>query len=309
MKGVLVSATLKLDRLFRQAIAAEDSSVELFMPEEVRDPATIDFALAWRPPHGTLKRYPNLKVICSIAAGVDNILADPELPDVPVVRMVDPEQAETMALFVIWHVIWYQRRFDLYLEQQAKSVWQRQPQRSAGETTVGILGLGRMGAVAAERLAGLGYPVVGWARSPRDLQGVEVVTGSEGLNSLLTRADALVNLLPLTTETNGLLNADFFTAMKPGAYLIQMGRGPHLVEADLLSAIDSGHLTGASLDVFEQEPLPPDHVFWTHPGVLVTPHCASDVTTGLVAAQTLAAARAAVSGAPIPNVVDKAVGY
>lgn len=309
MNGVLVSATLKLDRLFRQAFAAEDSSVELFSPEGVRDPAAIDFALAWRPPHGLLKRYPNLKVVCSIAAGVDNILADPELPNVPVVRMVDPEQAETMALFVIWHVIWYQRRFDLYLEQQAKRVWQRQPQRSAGETTVGILGLGRMGAVAAERLAGLGYPVIGWARGPRELPGVEVVTGSEGLKTLLARADALVNLLPLTAETNGLLDADFFATMKPGAYLIQMGRGPHLVETDLLSAIDSGHLTGASLDVFEEEPLPPEHAFWAHPGVLVTPHCASDVTTGLVAAQTLAAARAAVSGRPIPNVVDKTAGY
>lgn len=309
MNGVLVSATLKLDRLFRQAFAAEDSSVELFSPEGVRDPAAIDFALAWRPPHGLLKRYPNLKVVCSIAAGVDNILADPELPNVPVVRMVDPEQAETMALFVIWHVIWYQRRFDLYLEQQAKRVWQRQPQRSAGETTVGILGLGRMGAVAAERLAGLGYPVIGWARGPRELPGVEVVTGSEGLKTLLARADALVNLLPLTAETNGLLDADFFATMKPGAYLIQMGRGPHLVETDLLSAIDSGHLTGASLDVFEEEPLPPEHAFWAHPGVLVTPHCASDVTTGLVAAQTLAAARAAISGAPIPNVVNKTAGY
>ena len=309
MNGVLVSATLKLDRLFRQAFAAEDSSVELFSPEEVRDPAAIDFALAWRPPHGLLKRYPNLKVVCSIAAGVDNILADPELPNVPVVRMVDPEQAETMALFVIWHVIWYQRRFDLYLEQQAKRVWQRQPQRSAGETTVGILGLGRMGAVAAERLAGLGYPVIGWARGPRELPGVEVVTGSEGLKTLLARADALVNLLPLTAETNGLLDADFFATMKPGAYLIQMGRGPHLVETDLLSAIDSGHLTGASLDVFEEEPLPPEHAFWAHPRVLVTPHCASDVTTGLVAAQTLAAARAAVSGRPIPNVVDKTASY
>lgn len=309
MKGVLVSATLKLDSLFRAAFAAEDPSVELLLPEEVRDPAAIDFALAWRPPQGVLRRYPNLKVICSIAAGVDNILADPELPAVPVVRMVDPKQSEAMALFVIWHVLWYQRRFDLYLEQQAARIWQRQPQRGAAETTVAVLGLGRMGSVTAQRLAGLGYPTLGWARSPRTVEGVEVLSGGAGLETLLARADALVNLLPLTAETRGLLDAAFFARMKPGAYLIQMGRGPHLVEDDLLAAIDSGHLTGASLDVFEQEPLPAEHAFWAHPRVLVTPHCASDATADLVAVQTLAAARAAMAGIEIPNVVDKTAGY
>ncbi|WP_119165088.1 2-hydroxyacid dehydrogenase [Algihabitans albus] len=309
MKGVLVSATLKLDEVFRSAFAAEDASVELLMPEEVDDPATIDFALAWRPPQGVLKRYPNLKVICSIAAGVDNILADPELPDVPVVRMVDPEQAEAMALFVIWHVIWYQRRFDLYLEQQEAQVWRRQPQRSATDTTVAVLGLGRMGSVTAQRLAGLGYPTLGWARSPRTLEGVEVVSGGEGLETLLARADVVINLLPLTAETRGLLDGALFARMKPGAYLIQMGRGPHLVERDLLAAVDSGHLAGASLDVFEQEPLPPGHTFWTHPRILVTPHCASDATADLVAVQTLAAARAALAGTEIPNGVNKTDGY
>ncbi|WP_421707263.1 2-hydroxyacid dehydrogenase [Algihabitans sp.] len=309
MKGVLVSATLTLDTLFRAAFTAEDPSVELLLPEEVDDPAAIDFALAWRPQPGVLKRYPNLKVICSIAAGVDNILADPELPDVPVVRMVDPKQSEAMALFVIWHVLWYQRRFDLYLEQQAARVWQRQPQRGAAETTVAVLGLGRMGSVVARRLAGLGYPTLGWARSPRAIEGVEVLSGAEGLKQLLARTDALINLLPLTAQTRGLLDASFFARMKPGAYLIQMGRGPHLVENDLRAAIDSGHLTGASLDVFEQEPLPPDHDFWAHPRILVTPHCASDATADLVAVQTLAAARAAVAGAEIPNVVDRAAGY
>ena len=248
-------------------------------------------------------------MICSIAAGVDNILADPELPAVPVVRMVDPKQSEAMALFVIWHVLWYQRRFDLYLEQQAARIWQRQPQRGAAETTVAVLGLGRMGSVTAQRLAGLGYPTLGWARSPRTVEGVEVLSGGAGLETLLARADALVNLLPLTAETRGLLDAAFFARMKPGAYLIQMGRGPHLVEDDLLAAIDSGHLTGASLDVFEQEPLPAEHAFWAHPRVLVTPHCASDATADLVAVQTLAAARAAMGGTEIPNVVDKTAGY
>jgi glyoxylate/hydroxypyruvate reductase A len=309
MNGVLVSATLNLRELFGAAFAAEDPGVRLWTPEEVAEPGAIDFALAWRPPHGVLKRYPNLKVVCSIAAGVDNILADPELPAVPVVRMVDPEQAETMATFVVWNVIWYQRRFDLYLEQQAARVWQRQPQRGARETTVGILGLGRMGAVTAQRLAALGYPVLGWSRTPKEVAGVETHAGAEGLAEVLRRTDALVNLLPLTAQTENLLDADFFARMKPGSFLIQMGRGPHLVDADLIAAVDSGHLTGASLDVFRQEPLPPDHPFWAHPRILVTPHCASDVSRALVARQTLAAARAARAGQPVPNTVDKSAGY
>jgi glyoxylate/hydroxypyruvate reductase A len=309
MKGVLVSAALNLREHFGEAFAAEAPEITLLLPEEVDDPEEVSFALAWRPPHGVLKRFPKVKVVCSIAAGVDNILADPELPDVPVVRMVDPEQAETMASFVIWNLIWYQRRFDLYLEQQAARVWQRQPQRGAGETTVGVMGLGRMGAVVAQRIAGLGYPVLGWSRTPKQVAGLETLSGPEGLAELRRRSDALVNLLPLTAETEGLLNAAFFAEMKAGSYLIQVGRGPHLVQADLLAAIDSGHLTGASMDVFEQEPLPAEHPFWAHPRILVTPHCASDVSRRLVARQTVAAARAAVAGAPVPNTVDKSAGY
>ncbi len=309
MKGVLVSASLDLKKIFAPAFAACDPAVELLTPEQVAAPEEIDFALAWRPPHGLLKRFPNLQVVCSIAAGVDNILADPELPDVPVVRMVDPGQAQSMALFVIWHVIWYQRRFDRYLEQQAARVWRRQPQRSAAQTCVGVLGLGRMGRVTAQKLAGLGYPVIGWARSAKTLDGVEVASGPQGLEAVLARADALVNLLPLTAETEGLLDAGLFARMKPDSYLIQMGRGPQLVEADLIPAIEAGPLQGASLDVFAEEPLPAEHPFWAHPRILVTPHCASDVSTALVAEQTLAAARAALSGAPVPNRVDRDNGY
>jgi glyoxylate/hydroxypyruvate reductase A len=309
VKGVAISATLDLPEIFGAAFAAEDPRVQLLTPEAVDDPTEIHFALTWRPPHGALARYPDLKAICSIAAGVDNILADPDLPDVPVVRMVDPEQAETMATFVVWNVIWYQRRFDLYLAQQAERVWKRQPQRSARETSVGVLGLGRMGAVTAQRLAGLGYPVLGWSRGPKRVEGVETRFGEAGLEAVLAGSDAVVNLLPLTAETAGLLNADFFARMRPGSYLIQVGRGPHLVEADLIAALDSGHLTGASLDVFAEEPLPPEHSFWAHPRVLVTPHCASDVSRVLVARQCLAAARAALAGEPVPNAVDKTAGY
>lgn len=309
MKGVLVSASLDLREIFAAAFAAEAPEVALLTPEEVADPAEIDFALAWRPPHGELARYPNLQVVCSIAAGVDNILADPELPNVPVVRMVDPEQAETMAGYVVWNVLWYQRRFDLYLEQQAERTWRRQPQRSAGETAVGVMGLGRMGAVTAQRLAGLGYPVLGWSRTPKRVPGVETLAGPKGLQAVRARSDVLVNLLPLTAETERLFDAAFFAAMKPESYLIQVGRGPHLVEADLMAAVDGGRLTGASLDVFDAEPLPPEHPFWAHPRILVTPHCASDVSRSLVARQTLAAARAAAAGQPVPNAVDKSAGY
>jgi glyoxylate/hydroxypyruvate reductase A len=166
-----------------------------------------------------------------------------------------------------------------------------------------------MGAVTAERLAGLGYPVLGWSRTSKTMAGVATHHSDAGLRTVLAESDALVNLLPLTGETRGLLNADFFARMKRGSYLIQMGRGPHLIEADLIAAVDSGHLAGASLDVFEEEPLPPEHPFWAHPRLLVTPHCASDVSRALVARQTLAAARAALAGEPVPNAVDKTAGY
>ncbi|MGY2053056.1 2-hydroxyacid dehydrogenase [Methylobacterium sp. JK268] len=307
---VLLSATLDLAALFGPVLAEVADVIEV-VPHPAPDPAALRLALAWFPPADAFARYPNLEAVCSIAAGVDSLLASPGLPpDLPVVRVVDPEQARAMSCFVLWHVLGHLRRFRTFAENQARALWQPLGQRAAGEVTVGLLGAGRMGAQVGRDLAHLGFPVLAWSRSARPPEpGIVHRHGAEGLADLLARSDVLVNLLPLTPDTRGILNADLFRRMKPGATLVQVGRGDHLVEADLLAALDTGHLEAAALDVFSVEPLPPDHPFWHHPRILVTPHEACDASPAAVAAMLRDTAAAIATGNPIPNAVDRARGY
>jgi glyoxylate/hydroxypyruvate reductase A len=245
-------------------------------PDEVTDPAVVDCALVWNPPPGLLATFPNLRLIQSLGAGVDGLLSDPALPrGVPVARVVDPMLTQCMIEYVLLHVLWHHRLMPRFLRQQAERQWEEVIAPPAQERTVGILGLGELGTAAARALAGVGFRVTGWSRSPRDVAGVICRSGADGLAALLAEAEILVCLLPLTQDTEGILDARLLGQLPRGAALVNCGRGRHLVEDDLLAALDSGQIGSASLDVFRQEPLPQDHPFWSRREILITPHVAS----------------------------------
>jgi glyoxylate/hydroxypyruvate reductase A len=309
MRCVLLSATLDLRRYYRGMLASIADRIEAIDHPATRA-AEVRLALAWRPPDEAFACYPNLQAVCTIGAGADNVLACPSLPPgVDVVRVVDPAQAEMMSGFVAWHVISHQRRFTTYLAQQRDGLWRRLGQRRPQDVPVGILGHGAIGRRVAVDLMQLGFPVSAWRSRTEEGADIRAFHGRDGLAAMLADTEVLVNLLPLTAETRGILNRDLFARLRPGGYLVQVGRGEHLVEADLLAALDSGALAGAALDVFATEPLPPQHPFWRHPKVMVTPHDASDVSAQAIAATLIATAEALEAGRRPPHAVDRARGY
>lgn len=289
----------------------------LHMPElEVRqwphlgDPADIDYVLAWKQPPGLLQTLPNLKVIFSLGAGVEHVLSDHTLPPgIPLVRMVDPGLTIGMVEFVLLCVLRYHRRLPEHEANQKARRWQALTPKLPQDQRVGIMGLGELGAACAQSLVTLDFDVAGWSRTAKSLAGMMCFHGPEGLIPFLNRTDIVVCLLPLTADTDSILNARTLAALPRGAYVINAARGRHVVEEDLLAAVDSGHIAGATLDVFRQEPLPPDHRFWSHPKVTVIPHSAA-LTQPKTAARTIADnIRRHQSGQPLLYVVDRARGY
>ena len=265
--------------------------------EPDHDPATVEIAIVANPPAGALQRYPRLRLVQSLWAGVDKLLADPTLPpDLPIVRMVDPAMNAAMAETALWAVLMLHRGFHVYARQQREGVWQPQAQRRADAVQVGVLGQGQMGGEVSRRLRALGYRVRGWRRG-------------EPLGPVLADSEILVNLLPLTPDTRGLIDAAVLRQLPRGAALVNLARGAHVVDADLLAALDDGHLGHAVLDVFHQEPLPAGHRFWTHPAVTVLPHVAAQTdahSAARIVAQNLAAWR---RGEPLAHQVDRHAGY
>jgi len=311
MRCALVSSSLDIRGYLGAEFARIADRIEIVDHRRSGSDANISLAIAWHPPDDAFERYPNLKAVCSLGAGVDNIVACPSLrPDIDVVRIVDPVQAQMMSGFVIWHVLSHQRRFATYLAQQRNAVWQRIRQRSAQDVPVGLLGYGEIGQRVAADLAQLGFPVMAWSRTakptPASVRGFH---GASGLSAMLGETEVLVNLLPLTPETQGILNSELFARMRRGGYLIQVGRGEHLIDADLVAALESGQLDGAALDVFTAEPLAPDHPFWHHPNIVVTPHDACEVRVEAVATTIVATADAIRTGRRPPNAIDRQRGY
>lgn len=291
-------------------LAAELPDLEMRVWPQMGDAGTIRYALVWNPPRGLLASLPNLKAVLSLGAGVDALLADPTLPpDLPVVRLVEPGLTAGMTEYVVWQALAWHRNERAYRTQQAEGRWQKCREQLAWQRSVAVMGLGEMGLAAARALAALGFRVSGWSRTPRRIDGIDCHAGWAGLDAFLAAAECLVCLLPLTGETQGILNAGVFARMPRGAHLINAGRGGHLVEADLLDALASGQLGGAALDVFTHEPLPPGHPFWSHPHITVTPHVAA-VTHGHTAAPSIAAAiRELDQGRLPPQTVDRQRGY
>ncbi|HYM32771.1 MAG TPA: glyoxylate/hydroxypyruvate reductase A, partial [Candidatus Cybelea sp.] len=259
--------------------------LEIAIWPEVGDPSAVEFALVWSPKPGELRRYPNLKAVFSFGAGVEHIFADAELPPVPVVKVVDARLTKGLTEYVLLHVLRQHRRLDLMRRAQDQARWIGFATPDTRNTTVGIMGLGEIGRDAAFALVHLGFRVAGWSRTPKDVPGVEGFHGPGGLDAFLKLSRFLVCLLPLTPDTRGILNRERLALLPRGAHLINAGRGPLVVDEDLIAALDSGHIASATLDVFHREPLPPAHAFWSHPKVTVTPHNASDTVPDSVAAQ------------------------
>ncbi|HXQ49725.1 MAG TPA: glyoxylate/hydroxypyruvate reductase A [Stellaceae bacterium] len=274
------------------------------------DDESLEIALAWQPHQGALARLPNLRLVHALGAGVEELLADPGLgAHVKVVRLVDPAMTAAMGEYVQLQVLRLHRQDLTYRAQQAAHEWRELPQPSAAERRVGILGLGALGSEAALRLSVLGFDVAGWSRSERRHRGFACHHGSDGLAALLARSDILVCLLPLTPETENILDARLFAALPAGAALVNCGRGAHLVESDLIAALDGGHLSAAVLDVVRAEPLPPDHPFWTHPRIVLTPHAAAATDPRTAAPIVADALRRFAGGEAVRNLVDRARGY
>ena len=277
---------------------------------EIGDKSAIEYALVWQPEPGLLASLPNLKLIFGLGAGVDHLLGDPSLPaEVPVVRLVDPYMTDAMSEYVTLSVLRLHRQDLDYLAQQRAAVWEEREQKNAAERPVGILGFGTLGQDAGRKLKALGFDVAGWSRSPRAVQGFTTFAGLDGFLALLQRSEILVCLLPLTPETTGILNARTFSQLPRGATLVNAGRGGHLVEDDLLAALDSGQLSGAVLDVTREEPLPADHPFWRHPRIILTPHIAAETHPPTAAAIIRETLHRFASGLPVANLVDRRRGY
>lgn len=282
-------------------------------PEGEADP-TITYAVVWKQRPNILSKLPNLKAIFSIGAGVDHLFADPGVPDVPIVRVVDGNLTQHMVEYVVWRVLDHHRQGMLYRAQQKKKIWREPVQRPSEDVSVGIMGFGQLGIAAGKALRMLGYRVNGWSRSEKRVEGFETFHGDAGLRPFLNATDILVVLLPLTPATRGIVNYGLLKELRKrnalgGAVLINAGRGRLQKDDDILRALDDGTLKEASLDVFEVEPLPRTSPLWAHPKVFVTPHAAATSDPNHLVQPMLDQMDAHDGGAPLTNVVDRAAGY
>lgn len=317
----LLSRTLNMDYLvdaLHSAFGQAGQTVELRQadadggPAALGNGAEVDVALCWEPHHGLWGQMPNVRLVQSLAAGVDHILEDATLPrHVLVARIRDPHMASAMAAYVAWAVTSEHRQMDGYLQEQAKTVWSKPVVVPATHYRVGIAGMGTLGAHCARVLAAIGYDVRGWSRSPSSapIKGVQHFAGDGERGAFLNGLHALVCLLPLTDSTRGVMNRDLFAQLAPGAHIVNVGRGAHLVEADLITALDAGVLGRATLDAFVTEPLPPTDPLWHHPQVRVTPHIATRTAAPVIATQTAHHWVQVLAGAVPDSAVDVSQGY
>lgn len=243
---------------------------------DVDDPENVDYALVWKPPAELFEKLPNLKAVFNLGAGVDALLKSNVVPDhLPIIRLIDPILNQGMVEYVTWAVLRYHRQLHHYDNAQKRAEWLKLSPTDARTTRVGILGLGELGQACAQALCPFGFKVMGWSRSEKQVGGVDSFYGTDGLNVMLGQCDMVVCLLPLTDETQGILNTTLFSKLPKGAKLIHVARGGHMVMDDVTQALDEGRLEHATLDVFPEEPLRTDHDFWAHPQITITPHIAS----------------------------------
>ena len=297
-------------QLWKKAIEAALGPIDFRTLDNLGDKAGIEVVLAWKPPAGLIASFPNVRLIVSLVMGVDHLLADDRLPEgVPIVRIMDDGLVGQMSEYALYWALRHHRDIDKYAASQRAKQWKVEDFVDTLHRRIGILGLGTIGQDTARKFAALGFPTAGWSRTKKSLPGIETFHGPDGLARVLAQSDILVNVLPLTRDTKGLLDARLFAALPKGAYLINMARGGHVVDEALLAALDSGHLSGAALDVFNQEPLPPEHRYWTHPKVRVTPHVAGATNPRTASPGVIENIRNIRTGKPLINTVDPHSGY
>lgn len=305
--SVLVISPGRDPEVWARELRNQHPGMNVFVYPEDHNKEDVEFAVSWKHPRGIYKNYPNLKVIASMGAGVDHITSDPEIPEhIKITRVIDDDLSKDMSAFVLALILDYLRNISYHHESRK---WEPKKYKRIGDVQVGILGLGVLGTAVAQTLKQNGFKVSGWANSSRDLVDIQTYSGADQLDDFLEKTSILVNLLPLTPQTENILNKGLFQKLPEGAFVINVARGEHLNEQDLLEMIDSGHLSGASLDVFRKEPLPEDHPFWSHPKIHITPHIASITNPRSVVPQIIENYERMTEEEELMNVVERQKGY
>lgn len=283
--------------------------VTICRAEEVQDANDVHFALAWKPPHGFFAPYRNLKLLVNLGAGVDSLVGRDDLPDIPIIRLSDPDMARMMAGYVLFAVLRYARDIPAFERAQREQRWHYLHPREPSSVRVGVMGLGELGAFAAQELARQGFAVRGWSRSQKTIAGIECSSGLASLDDFLSQSDILVVMLPLTPSTTGLLSQQRLAQLPKGAAFINVSRGAIVDQAALTCALQSGDIAEATLDVFDREPLPPEDPLWRMENVLITPHLASVAIPASAALQVAENIQRAARGEAVSNQVFPERGY
>lgn len=307
--SVLYKADPVRGRIWARVFAERAPDLQFQVWPECGSADDVEYLVAWEPPPDWREMFPNVKVLFSTGAGVDQLDLATMPRHIQVARMVEPGIVQGVVEYVVMAVLMLHRALPKYLRQQANGVWRGAPAVAAAECRVGVMGLGVLGQAVLDRLGAFGYQRYGWSRSPKEIEGCETFAGEERLDAFLAKCDILICLLPLTEATRGILGARVFSALPRGAALINAGRGAHLDEAALLDALESSQLSQAMLDVTEPEPLPSSHRLWNHPRVIVTPHIAGSTRPESAALVLIDNIRRHQRGEPLLDAIDRSKGY
>lgn len=309
MSVLLASTVGPAERWIEPLRAALEREVFRTDPEAA-DLSDVDVALFARKVPGLYERLPNLRLIIGLQAGIDSLLDDPELPgDIPMTRAGRPQGDRMIAEYVLLHVLRHHRNMPYFLANQRAGIWDKPEVLEASERRIGFMGFGIIAMPCATMVRDIGFQVAAWTRSPKDVPGIENFHGEDGLEPFLARSEIVINVLPVTAQTKNILCARTFDMLPEGATVINIGRGEHVVDEDLMAALDSGHLAAATLDVYRTEPLPTDHPFWAHPGITLMPHTARKSRPDHVAPQVAENVRRLRTGEPLLQLVDREAGY
>jgi glyoxylate/hydroxypyruvate reductase A len=309
MSIVIIRQDDKIE-LWKNALQSAAPNITVYSYLEDHPADEIEVVLVWKHPKGSLAKYPNLKYIASSGAGVDFIFEDETTPkNLPITRVVDTMLASDMSEYVVGAIFGHLKKFNEYKINQTKSLWKPQQYHRISDFKVGVLGLGALGTVLANDLVRFGFQTQGWSNSRKEIPNVKAFAGKSELPDFLASAEILVCLRPLPNETAGILNKALFKQLPKDAYIINVARGGHLVDDDLIEMLDNEHLSGATLDVFHQEPMPKEHPFWKHEKIHITPHYASVSDTASVVPQIIENYRNMQGGEPLVNLVSPAKGY